>query len=263
MLRQAGATTLSGLVGNIGIPRQTGEATSYWLAEHGSPTESEQTVDQVPMTPKTVGAFTDLSRKLLKQASIDVELFVRNDLATVIALAADYAGLHGSGTSNQPTGLSNTSGIGLVVGGTNGAAPIWSHIVQLETLVSQSNADVGTLSYMTNSLVRGKLKETEKASGTAKFIYGEGATPLNGYAASTTNQIRSNLDKGTSTGVCSALFFGNWADLIIGLWGVLDILVDPFTHSTSGTVRVVALQDMDIAVRHAESFSVMLDALTS
>jgi HK97 family phage major capsid protein len=88
-------------------------------------------------------------------------------------------------------------------------------------------------------------------------------TPLNGYPAYVTSQVRSNLDKGTSTGVCSAIFFGNWNDLLIGMWGALDILVDPYSNSTSGTVRIVAFQDVDIAVRHPESFAAMLDALTA
>lgn len=87
--------------------------------------------------------------------------------------------------------------------------------------------------------------------------------PLNGYRGLITNQVRSDLDKGSATGVCSALFFGNWADLIVGMWGGLDILVDPYTGGTAGTVRVVALQDVDVAVRHPQSFAAMLDALTA
>jgi hypothetical protein len=88
---------------------------------------------------------------------------------------------------------------------------------------------------------------------------------VNGYPFHVTNQVSSTLTKGSGTGVgvCSAIFFGNWADLIIGMWGGLDILVDPYTGGTAGTVRVIALQDVDVAVRHAESFAAMLDALTA
>ncbi len=262
VVRAAGATVLSGLVGDVAIPKQTGGATAYWVAEGGAPTESQQTVAQVAMTPKTVGAYTDISRKLLLQASIDVEAFVRRDLATVVALALDYAALHGTGTSNQPAGIAATSGIGLVDGGANGAAPTWAHVVQLETEVAVDNADIGSLAYITNAKVRGKLKQTEKASGTGLWVWTEGNTPVNGYPAYVTNQVRSDLTDGTGTNL-SAIFFGNWADLILGMWGVLDVLVDPYTGGTSGTVRVVVLQDVDIAVRHAESFSAMLDAITS
>jgi HK97 family phage major capsid protein len=255
-----GATMLTGLNGNIAIPRQTGGATAYWVAESGAPTESAQAFDQVTMSPKTVGAFSDISRKLLLQSSIDIESFVRRDLATVLGLAIDLAGINGSGASNQPTGVLATSGIGSVAGGTNGAAPTFANIVALETAVATANADIGTLGYLTNAAVRGKLKTTEKASSTGQFVWDGG---LNGYTAKVSNQVPSNLTKGTASGICSAILFGNWADLIIGMWGGLDLMVDPYTGSTSGTVRVVALQDVDVAVRHAESFAAMKDALTA
>jgi len=251
------------LVGNIAIPRATGGATAYWVAETGAPTESQQAFDQVALSPKTVGAFTDISRKLLLQSSIDVEGFVRNDLATVLALAIDLAGINGSGASNQPTGILNTAGIGSVAGGTNGLAPTYQNMIDLETAVALANADVGAMGYLTNAKVRGKLKSTQKvATYGDDFVWGEDGA-VNGYAATVSNQVPSNLTKGTSTGVCSAILFGNFADLIIGQWGALDLTVDPYTGSTSGTVRVVALQDVDIAVRHAESFAAMKDALTA
>lgn len=262
VVMKAGAQMLSGLVGNIAIPRQTGGATAYWVAESGAPTESAQAFDQVAMSPKTLGAFTDISRKLLLQSSIDVEAFVRNDLATILALELDRVALHGSGTAPEPKGVFNQTGIGDVAGGTNGLAPTWAHIVEIETDVAVANADIGALSYITNAKVRGKLKTTEKASSTAQFVWGDGAAPLNGYAAHVTNQVRSDLAKGTGTDL-SAIFFGNWADVIIGQWGVLDVMVDPYTGSASGTVRVIALQDVDVAVRHPESFSVMKDAITA
>ena len=258
-----GTQMLTGLQGNIAIPRQTGGATGYWVAESGSPTEAQQAFDQVTMSPKTLGAFTDISRKLLLQSSIDIETFVRNDLATVLALEIDRAAIHGSGSSNQPTGILATSGIGSVAGGTNGAAPTWANIIGLETEVAQDNADIGSLNYLTNSKVRGKLKGTFTNStyGEAPIFGLDGR--MNGYNTAVTNMVSSTLTKGAASGVCSAIIFGNFADLIVGMWGSLDLMVDPYTASTSGTVRVVALQDLDIAVRHPESFSAMLDALTA
>lgn len=266
MVRAAGATVLAGLTGNVAIPTQTGGATAYWVAENGAPTESQETVGQVALAPKTVGAFTDFSRKLLKQSSLDVEALVRNDLANVLALAIDAAALHGSGSGNQPTGIAATSGIGSVAGGTNGLAPAWSHVVALETEVAVDNADVGRLAYMSNAKVRGKLKGTPRTVTYGDIMIWEpnaGNTPVNGYPCYVTNQVSSTLTKGSSSGVCSAIFFGNWGDLLIGMWGGLDILVDPYTGGTAGTIRVVALQDVDVAVRHAESFAAMLDALTT
>lgn len=268
MVAKMGATSLTGLVGDIAIPKQGGGATAYWVAESGAPTESQQTLAQVQLLPNTVGAFTDISRKLLLQSSIDVENFVKADLALVLALAIDLAAINGSGSSNQPTGILNTSGIGSVVGGTNGAAPDWADAVDLWTAVAQDNAAAGALGFLTNSKVIGKLMQTEKASSTARFVIenfpdGNGFTSLAGARCGASNQVPSNLTKGSASGTCSAILYGNWADLIIGLWGTLDLTVDPYSNSTSGTVRVVALQDVDVAVRHAESFAAMQDALTA
>jgi len=265
---RAGAQMLTGLQGNIAIPRMTGAATAYWVTEGNAPTESQQAFDQVTMSPKTVGAFTDLSRKLLLQSSVDVEGLVRRDLATVLGLEIDRVALNGSGSAPQPRGVLQTSGIGAVVGGTNGLAPTWAHIVELWSDVAAANADFGTTAFVTNSKVIGKLMTTEKATGTAQFVCpgfpdASGVTSIAGARAVVSNQVPSNLTKGTSSGVCSAIAFGNWADLIVGMWGVLDLMVDPYSNSTSGTVRVVALQDVDVAVRHAESFAAMLDALTA
>ena len=256
-----GATMLTNLNGNVAVPRQTGGSTAYWVAESGAVTESAQAFDQVSMSPKTVGAFSDLSRKLLLQSSIDIENFVRNDLATTLAIEIDRAAIHGSGSSNQPAGILATSGIGDVAGGTNGAAPTYAHIVGLETQVAQDNADTGSLNYLTNSKVRGKLLQTEKASNTAQFVWGDNNT-MRGYNAAVSNQVSSTLTKGNQS-LSSAIIFGNWNDLLVGMWGGLDIAVDTSTGSASGTVRIVSLQDIDLAVRHAESFAAMKDALTA
>lgn len=257
-----GTRMLTGLVGNIAIPKLSAGATHYWVAENAAPTESQQTLAQVTMTPKTVGAFTDISRRLLLQSSLDVEQMVRDDLAKVIGLAVQGAAINGSGSSNQPSGLLTLVTAG-VVGGTNGLAPTWANIIALETAVAVANADSGTMGYLTNTKVRGKLKGTEKFGSTGMPVWEAGSTPLNGYQAAVTNAVPSNLTKGSSSGVCSAILFGNWADLMIGMWGSLDLMVDPYSGSTAGTVRVVALQDVDIAVRNVESFATMVDALTT
>ncbi len=263
---QAGARFMGGLVGDIAIPKQTGGATAYWVdPESASVTESQQAVDQLALSPNTVGALTDISRKLLLQATPDAEDFVRDDLARVVALAIDLASLHGSGSGAEPTGIANTTGVATVAIGANGGDPTWDHIVDLETEVAQDNADVGALAYITNAKVRGKLKRTMRTA-----TYGDipiwdpqaGDRPLNGYPVYVTNQVKSNLTKGSGTNL-SAIFFGNWADLIIAQWGGLEILVDPYTGGASGAVRIIALQDVDIGVRHPESFSVILDAVTT
>ncbi len=241
VIQRLGATTLNGLVGDIAIPRQTGGSTAYWVAESGAPSESQQTVDQVTMAPKTLGAYTDISRKLMLQSSLDVEAMVRNDIARVIGLEVDRVALYGTGSSNQPTGLKSQTGLNTSDFAAN--APTYPEIVGLETLVAADNADVGTMAYLVNSTGRGSLKTTEKASNTGMFIWEAGNT-VNGYRTEVSNQVASN-----------DFWFGNWADLLLGFWSGLDLLVDPYTGATSGTVRVVALQDVDVAVRHGESFA--------
>jgi HK97 family phage major capsid protein len=240
VLQRLGATVLDNLVGNVAIPRQTSSATGYWVAENTAVTESQQAVDQVTMAPKTYGTYTDISRKLVVQTGGACEQFVRNDLTKVIGLGIDNAGLYGSGSSNQPNGLKNQTGVNTV--DFAAAAPTYAEIVQLESEIASDNADVENMKYLVNATGRGTLKTTEKASSTGQFLWEPGNT-VNGYPCETSNQVASG-----------DYWFGNWADLIIGMWGGLELLVDPYTGSTAGTVRVVALQDVDVACRHGESF---------
>lgn len=268
VIQRLGAIMLTDLSGNIAIPSQTGAATGYWVTEGSAPTESQQTLGQMPLVPRTVGAFTDYTRKLLMQQSVDVESFVRADLAAVIAQALDQAAISGPTGGASPVGIINTTGIGSVPGGTNGAAPTYAHMVSLEEQISLANADVASMSYLINSQVRRVLRTTQEfASTNGKAVYTKAAGSVDGdilgYTAATTNLVPSNLTKGTANGVCSAIILGNFADLVIGLWGGLDLMVDPYTLATSGGRRIIALQDADIGLRHVGSFAAMLDALTA
>lgn len=268
VLDRLGITWLRDLNGNVAIPSATGAAQYYWVTEGNAPTVSQQTMGQVVFTPKTIAAMTDYSRRLLLQSSIDVEAFVRADLAAIIGLGIQYSAFHGAGTGGEILGLFNTSGIGSVPGGANGAAPVYDHVVDLESSVANANADVGNLAYVTNSRVRGKLRKTQEFTGTnGKAIWQRGRESgigdVLGYDAYVTNTISNTLTKGTSTGVCSAIAYGNWADMVIAMWGGLDVMLDPYTFSSSGTKRVVALQDVDMQLRQVASFAAMKDALTA
>lgn len=251
-----GATMLTGLNGNIAIPRKTAGATMYWVAENSAPTEGTMTFDQVTMTPKTAAAFVDFSRKLLIQSSLDVEAMVRNDLATSIAIGVDNAAINGSGSGNEPRGVLATSGIGSVSIGTNGGAPTWAVIVNLMKEVGIDNALTGSLSYLTNMACKAKLMQTVKVGSTdSRMLLDAPYNELAGYPVRFSNQVPSNLSKGASGAVLSALLFGNWSDLLIGQWGSLDLMTDPYTGSSAGTVRVTSFLDIDVAVRHPESFA--------
>ena len=258
-----GTRFLSGLNGNVAIPRQTGGAGFYMVAESGSVTASDQAFDQVTLAPKTGAAKTVISRKLMLQSSLDAEAMVRNDLASAIGLGIQNMAINGTGSSNQPTGILATSGIGSVAGGTNGGAPTWANMIDLETAISVANADVGNMAYLTNAKVRGKLKQTFKNATYGENPVWTDGNLVNGYNAAVTNAVPSNLTKGTASGICSAVVFGNFADLIVGLWGGLELQVDPYSSGDTGAVIVRAFQDFDVAVRHAESFAAMKDALTA
>jgi HK97 family phage major capsid protein len=261
MVKQAGATVLAGLVGEVAIPAGLVGTDAAWVAEDVAHTQSDTSYRQVTLTPKSVSAWQNISRKLMLQSTPDVDKLVMNDLAATIAVAIDAAALHGPGTA-APTGIASTVGIGSVAGGANGLAPAWSHIVDLETEVAVDNADVGNLAYMTSPLMRGELKQILRVASTdSRMLWADGNFPLNGYKTFITNQVSDTLTKGTSTAKCSAIFYGNWADILIGMWGSLDLLVNPFILDTTGQIRLTAFQDVDVAVRHAESFSAMLDAL--
>jgi HK97 family phage major capsid protein/HK97 family phage prohead protease len=237
-LAQAGVTMLTGLQGNISIPRQTSAATAYWVGENGSPTESQQAIDQVNMTPKTVGAFVDYSRRLLLQSSIDVEGMIRNDLARVIALELDRAAIYGTGSSNQPLGLTNTTGIGSQTITTFGT---FAEYIGMETDVASANADAGSLRYVINAAARGALKSTDKGTDTGNYVFEN--NEINGYPVIVSNQLQNN----------DALF-GDFSMMIMGMWSGLDLTVDPYAGATAGTVRVIALQDVDVAVKQPGAF---------
>jgi len=237
-LADAGMTTLTGINGNISIPKQGSSATAYWVGEGSSPTESQQTIEQINLSPKTCGAFVDYSRKLLLQSSIDVEQMVRDDLARVLALELDRVGLNGSGSSNQPLGIINTTGIGTQTITTFGT---FAEYIGMETDVAVANADAGSLRYIINASARGALKSTEKATNTGMFVYEN--DEINGYPVTVTNQLENN----------DALF-GDFSQLIMAMWSGLDLTVDPYAGATAGTVRIIALQDVDFAVKQPGAF---------
>ena len=241
---QAGSTMLSGLKGNITIPKKTAASSAGWIStEGGAASESEFTDGSVTMTPKTLGAFTDLTRLMMMQSSLDIEALVRDDLSRALALAIDLGALQGSGSSGQPTGIKNVSGVNKPTSFA-AANPTFAEVVALETAVAEDNALLGNLAYILPASMYGALKTTAKASGQGLFVVEQPGNTINGYRAIVSNQVTSG-----------DLFFGNFADLLVGMYGGLDILVDPYSSASSGNVRIRALQTVDVAVRNAVSFA--------
>lgn len=239
------ARIMGGLVGNVEIPKQIGGATAGWIGEGQNAPEGTPVIGQLALSPKTIGVYTDLSRKLMQQSTPDAEGLVRQDLVAAMALGIDRAMFYGTGTANQPLGLANMTGLNAVNFATAGQ-PTYAELVQMETEIATDNADVSSMAYVLNAAARGYAKTKPKfAGGTDAGVLWEAGGTLNGYRAEVTNQINAG-----------DTFFGNFNDFIVGMWGGLDMTVDPYSLSLSGGLRIVVFQDVDFAIRRAESFTI-------
>lgn len=261
LVQSLGATVMSGLQGNIAFPKQNGAGTASWVAENpGADTgESNLTLTQVPMSPKILQSTTSYSRQLLAQGVVDVDNLVRSDLASITALEIDRAAINGSGASNQPTGLLAAAGVNLVAIGTNGGAPTYEHIIDMQTAIDDSNALADNIAYLTTPTMRGKLKKTQKfASTNGDPVWSN--NEMDGYNARSTKQVPSSLTKGTSVD-CHAILLGVWNNLMIGFWGPgYELVVDPYRLKKQGMIELTSYHMADIAFRYPQAFSKIVDA---
>lgn len=262
ILTNVGADFLTGLTGDVKFPRETNAPTATWEGETDPNAESTPTFDNVKLSPKRVGTFIDVSNQALLQTNPAIDARINRQMVNAMRRAIETAAINGSGTAPEPEGILNTTGIGSADVGTNGGAQTWGHWVDNESNVANANADMGSLAYLTNSKVRGQAKQTIVDSGSGRFIWPVNATEVNGYQVGISNLVPDDLAKGTGTGL-SALIFGNFNDLVIGQWGGLEVLVDPYTQATSGMTRMVINVYVDVAVLRAGSFSATQDIDTT
>lgn len=257
-----GATVLSGLVGNISIPKLSAAASYGWIdpESYAGTDSSSMTIGAVTATPRTIRARQDIKRHMLLQGTPAVDAMVSRELALRLGIAVDYGAIAGSGLSNQPTGILNTGSIGDVSHGANGGAPSWSSAVELWKDVAMANAAFGSLGHLTSAKVAGKLMTVgRRADGdTASFGFVWENDRIGGYPASWSNNVPDTLTKGGGTSL-SAWLFGNWMDLLIFLWGMLEIKPDPYADADADGLVIRAFQSADIGVRHPESFSAAQD----
>lgn len=235
------STIMGGLVGNVEIPKQTGGATAYWTGEGEDATEGTPVIGQLALSPKSLAAYTDITRRLSMQATPDAEGIVRRDLMNAMAQAIDYAGYYGAGSDSQPRGIKNYTGIN-AVDFASAQKPTFAELVQMETEVAADNADIGQMGYIGNTRFRGWAKTTVKFASAGSATIWEPGNTVNGYRTEITNQVAAD-----------DVFFGNFADFIIAMWGGLDLTVDPYSLSKSGGLRIVVFQDVDMALRRVES----------
>ena len=237
----AGVRTMPGLQGNVTIPVQTGSASFGWIAEGVDGTASNLTFSAINMAPRTVAGAVPMTRRLLMQSSPAIEQLVRQDLVTGAALALDDAILEGNGHSGVPLGIANHPSINTVTV-TSATSPDWDEMVEFETKVAEDNALNGSLRFITTPGIRGILKTKSKDTGSGLFVL-EG-NEVNGYPLMVSNQLTAN-----------AILFGDWSQIMVGFWGVLDIKADESTLAASGGLVLRAFQDVDVAIRHAVAFA--------
>ena len=262
VMGRLGVRFLTGLSSNLDLPRKTTAGTLGMLTEIGSASETAPVTAKATLSPKRIGAYTEVSKQVLIQSAMSLEDLIRDDLVTGAAVLLENQCINGAGTGAEIKGLRNVTGIGTVVGGTHGLAPAWSHIVDLESACANANAEPDRVAgYLINTKLRGKLKQTQFATN-LPFIWQNGDMPLNGYRAAVTNNVPSNLTKGTSTTVCSAaLFSSDWTMTTIGLFGAPDVTVDPYSKADTGQVKITLNQFADMQHRQPAAVSKIDDLL--
>lgn len=260
-VRKLGAKFMGDLVGTV--PFVTGSnLVAAWLTEGAAPSAFNKIqFDKATMYPHRLQIKAAFSRELVKQTSLDVEALVRNELVAAHAAKLEEAAIKGSGTSGEPLGILSHTGIGSVAIGTNGGPITWAKAVELETAVADENAASDNMAYLTNARVRGAMKTTAKASNTATFICER--NEVNGYPCAYTRLVPHDLSKGTSSGVCSAMIFGDFGNLYIGDWGGIEILVDPFTLADNGDIKVSLFAFNDVLVARPKAFAAIKDITTA
>ncbi len=263
---ELGATFLPGLTGDVAIPRRSGDATAYWIGADNadSITESTGTFDQVTMSPKTIGCYCKFSHLMKLQSTPEIEFLIRSNFIKLLAEGVDSAAIEGSGSNSQPKGILNW-GIGSVAGGTNGAACDFADFIDLKKEVSVDNADVESCAFLTNSKVEAAIHKLADSNGDYILSpYGTevGKQQILSRKFVVSNNVPSDLTKGSGTAL-SAIIYGNFKEVLIGMWGSLEILVDPYTDFAKGTTGIRALQSVDVNLAHLESFAAMQDAIAA
>lgn len=265
---QMGATVFPDLHGNVSMPRQTSDPTMEWIGENPgtSGSESSPATDQVTFSPKTLRGRSHFTLQFLRQSTIAAENFVRSRLARSGGKTIDKAGLVGTGASNQPTGIYSQTGVLTVnadpAAGTANTVPTYLKLLAMEGAVGDANAAMGALGLVTTPLMRTTLRGTLEfpaaPGGRAIWQGGQKGGEVMGYPAMASGQMPKNLGSGTDD---HGVIFGNWNELAFGYWGVMELLVDPYSLGEQGLIRVIFFQLVDVQLFHGPSFCKMTNAI--
>ena len=250
IVRSLGARVLTGLRGDTVLPKATGAATAYWVAEGDSLTESNTTYSSIKLEPKTVGALTAFSRNLALQSNPSIEALLRDDIAAVVGLAVDKALLHGTAVAKQPVGILNVSGIQTA----SLATLSWAAIVAMLEKLGLENVSPNAV--LTHAKAATKLQTTLKDASAGSVYLMDGGR-VAGLPAYVTNQ----LDAKTGTPDKGRVIAGDFSQIVIGEWGVTEILANPYAagYYEKGDVQLRIMHTMDAVVRHPKAFVVADD----
>lgn len=261
LMKKLGASYLTGLTGNLRFPKNEGGIVASWEGETDTTAESANVYGYVDSVPKRLSVTVPISLQMLMQSSIDIEMYTIKEINAAIENKLDATAINGTGTG-QPFGILNASGTNSVALGTNGAAPTWDMVVDAETGTFVANANSSKMAYVVNPQTRGKLKKTKHTAGDLNYLMDK-TGEINGYPSVASNHVPSNLVKGTSGAVCSALIFGDFSQLLINQWGYMDLSVDEFSRKKEGIVEVTVNLFMDVLVKQPKAFTVVKDILTA
>lgn len=240
-LDKLGITSLFGLKGNLEVPKQTGDATAYWVGEDVDVTESALTFGQYVMGPKTVGGHVLFSRKLLQNSDPSIEALVFKSLARVLNIALDKAGIQGLGSAAQPQGVVGTDG----VGAPTVSSMTWLKVLKILTLQGEANAmNFNNLKWLLPYAVKEVLQSRLKDTYGAQYLMMENGN-MAGFESIASNQAPA-----------STLIFGAWEALIRGFWGGLELLPDPYSNSQKGQWKITGFVTVDYAVSQPTAFQV-------
>lgn len=261
-----GARLMTGMTSSFAIPRQATGTTASWVTEGNAGTTTSATIDQVEFVPRTATANTKLTRKFIEQSVVDAEDFAVDDLTSTVAQALEKAAINGSGVGAEPLGLLQNTDVPTISSlGTNGGALTWLKLLEFIGKHGQANAPLENRAFLINPQTKAKLGGTPRETGYPKYLYDfdDRDSPIAGFSYAESTNVPSTLAKGTSGNVLSAVLFGSWRELIIALFSGVDIVVDPYTESTAGNVRISVFQDADVDVRHPQSFVKSVEVSTA
>jgi len=256
-----GTTYMTGLTGRIKMTKLATGANAAFVEELAAVADGAGTDGGVTLQPRTMGAYVDMSRLLVMESVPAIEQIIQNDLLASAADRLEYYAIQGSGSGGQPTGILNTSGVNNldISAGTDVDSLTWADIINLVKLVEEDNGIVNgnAAGFLSHPAVKAKLASTSKVASTdSVMLMNDPWTSIYGYPAAFSSNVPTTLDPGDGGNDASALIFGDFSQLIIAQFGAPSIMVDPYTNSTSGTVRMVLHTELDVGVRNAVSFGI-------